>query len=246
MSPATPTYADVITRIQAVDGAVCQIVGDATDHPMWGLSLGSRDEQGKQVLITAGIHGDEPAGVEAALQFIEGFGTDYLDRFAFTVIPCANPSGLNARTRVTAAGKDINRSMSDDSVPESVTLRQAVHGHHFDIFFDLHEDYEATGYYMYEAQRQDQLLGARIVDTVRQIGSIDGAENTDEGLDMPISEGLFAVNPKWRDHGWSAWAYYEAADHVILTETPSTPWPLAQRVAAHHAALRLVLDHYGT
>lgn len=245
MSSATPIYADITTRMHGIDGADCRIVGDATGHPMWGLTLGTKDPNRKQVLLTAGIHGDEPAGVEAALQFLEGFGNEFLDRFTFTVIPCANPSGFEAGTRVNASGQDINRSMSDDSVPESVTLRRSVADTHFDIFFDLHEDYEATGYYMYEIQRQNQLLGAQIVEAVRQIGAIDGSENTDEGLDMPISDGLFAINPAWRQQGWSAWAYYEAADHAVLTETPSTAWPLKQRVAAHHVALRLVLEHYG-
>jgi hypothetical protein len=246
MSPAaSPRYADVIARIQDVEAATCEIIGDATGHPMWGVTFGTPAQDRWHVLLTGGVHGDEPAGVEAVVRFLEGFAAAYLERFTFHVIPCVNPSGYEAGTRLNGAGQDINRSMSDSDVIESITLRRMLQDRRFDIFFDLHEDYEATGYYMYEAQQQDRLLGAQIVETVKQeVGPIDSDANTDAGLDTPISEGLFGVNPKWREQGWSAYGYFKGANHGILPETPSTAWPLDQRVAAHHVALCIVLNHY--
>ena len=116
--------------------------------------------------------------------------------------------------------------MSDDEVAESVLLRRFIAGRQFDLFFDLHEDYEATGFCIYEGQREGRLLGGTLVDAIKSIGPVDGDENTDAGLDLPISEGLYGINPKWKDQGWSAYAYYESADHVVLCETPSTAWPL--------------------
>ena len=104
--------------------------------------------------------------------------------------------------------------MSDDEVSESVLLRRFIAGRQFDLFFDLDEDYEATGFYIYEGQREDRHLGGTLVDAIKSIGPVDGDENTDAGLDLPISEGLYGINPKWKDQGWSAYAYYESADHV--------------------------------
>ena len=49
--------------------------------------------------------------------------------------------------------------MSDDSVVESVLLRKLIAGKRFEVFSDHHEDYEATGYYIYVVQREDRLLG---------------------------------------------------------------------------------------
>jgi len=135
--------------------------------------------------MTGGVHGDEPAGIEAVLRFLEGPVEAYLDEFFFSVIPCVNPSGLDGGTRVNKAGQDINRGMSDDTVAESGLLRKFIKRQRYEVFFDHHEDYEATGYYMYEIERNDQLLGARIVEAVKAIGSIDSSENTDIGLDMP-------------------------------------------------------------
>lgn len=246
MNPSDPpqVYAQVVERLRALPGARAEVVGDATGHPMWGAVLGSDADDRIDVLMTAGVHGDEPAGVEAALQFFEGEGRAYLDRFRVRLVPCVNPSGFEARTRVNGNDVDINRSITADDVPEAACLRSLVEGRRYALFLDLHEDYDATGFYMYEIERQNRLLGGRIVDAIKQIGPIDGDDNEDEGKDEEISEGLFAIQEKWRDQGWSAWAYYEGADHAVLTETPSTAWDLQRRVDAHHAALRLVLDHY--
>jgi hypothetical protein len=191
--------------------------------------------------MTGGVHGDEPAGIEAVLRFLEGPVEAYLDDFFFNVIPCANPSGLDRHTRVNKTGQDINRGMSDDTVVESVLLRKFIEGKRYEVFFDHHE---ATGYYMYEIQRNNQLLGQRIIEAIKEIGPIDGEENTDAGLDMPISEGLFGVNPKWRGQGWSAYAYFENANHGVLCETPSTAWDLDRRVQVHRIAQTIILDHY--
>ena len=237
--------ADVVSRIEKLDSNFHQpaTIGEATGHPMWSVQMGEPGV-GRRVLMTGGVHGDEPASVEAVLQFLEGVTAEDVRHFHFDVIPCVNPSGYERNTRENAAGIDINRSMSHDDVIESVTLRKHIAGQHYDLFFDLHEDYEATGFYMYEAERQEKLLGPQVVEAVKQIGDIDSDENTDEGLDMPLSEGLFRINPAWRSMGWSAYAYFEGAEHAVLPETPSTPWPLQKRVDAHLRVLRLVLDHY--
>lgn len=244
--PVHLKYEDVIKRVEALDRSVVSIgrLGKTCTYDLYALKVGKRTEGRRAILMTGGVHGDEPAGVEAVLQFLEGPVEEYLDDYFFHVVPCANPSGLDAGTRVNGDGQDVNRSMSDDTVPESRLLRQFVNGHRYKVFFDHHEDYEATGYYMYEAEREDRLIGAEIVEAIKAVGPMDGDENTDEGLDLPISEGLYAINPEWRSAGWSAWAYYECSDHVILTETPSTAWDLDRRVKAHAIAQRMTLDHY--
>ena len=239
-------FDEVTRRLHAARGNAISVgdLGEAHGYPLLAAKVGQRTSDRLTVLMTGGVHGDEPAGVEAVLRFIEGPVEMYLDRFFFIVIPCVNPSGYERGTRANASGRDINRAMSDDRVVESVILRRFIAGRHFDLFFDHHEDYEATGFYIYEGQREDQLLGERMIEAIKLIGPVDGDENTDAGLDLPISEGLYGINPKWKDQGWSAYAYYQSADHVVLCETPSTAWPLDQRVDAHLTAVRIALDHY--
>ncbi|MEE2832397.1 MAG: hypothetical protein VYD18_08555 [Candidatus Latescibacterota bacterium] len=100
MSPDTTPprrYADVVARIKALEAARCEIVGDATGHPMWSLTFGNTGDDRIEVLLTGGVHGDEPAGVEAVLQFLEGFGAQYLDRFQLLCHPLRKPFRLRSR-----------------------------------------------------------------------------------------------------------------------------------------------------
>ena len=71
-----------------------------------------------RILITGGIHGDEPAGVEIALRLAEHLAAVYgedptvtslLDRVEIHILPVINPWGYEHRTRKSGSGIDINR-----------------------------------------------------------------------------------------------------------------------------------------
>lgn len=65
-----------------------------------------------RILIVGGIHGDEPGGVRVAELLIESLRSkpEYWRGRTVGVLACANPDGLRARTRVNAAGIDLNRN----------------------------------------------------------------------------------------------------------------------------------------
>jgi len=101
------------------------------------------------VHITSGVHGDEPAGPWALLSLVESglLNTD----FAYRLWPCTNPSGYRAGTRVNAEGQDVNRSFTDDvASPESRAIMAENRHRCFALALDLHEDFEADGFYCYE------------------------------------------------------------------------------------------------
>lgn len=101
------------------------------------------------VYLSAGIHGDEPAGPLALLEL--------LTRGAFhagvhwRLCPMLNPDGLRAGTRENAQGEDLNRDYWKRHTAE-------VRAHAAwleslgppDLFISLHEDWEANGFYFYE------------------------------------------------------------------------------------------------
>lgn len=71
-----------------------------------------------KILVTGGIHGNEPAGVEIALRLAEHLAAAYGDEQTITslldgveihIIPVINPWGYDRRTRKNATGIDINR-----------------------------------------------------------------------------------------------------------------------------------------
>ncbi|MDE2722360.1 MAG: peptidase, partial [Gemmatimonadota bacterium] len=63
-------YDAVVRRVEAVSGVDVQILGEVDGLPVLRVSAGRGDAP--VVYINGGTHGDEPAGVEAALAFLEG------------------------------------------------------------------------------------------------------------------------------------------------------------------------------
>jgi protein MpaA len=118
-----------------------------------------------KVLITAGIHGDEPAGVLALYKYLLSISLRELD-IEVCAFPCINPIGLLRNSRVSSGHFDLNRQMDPRSIaPEvrAVTSQLISLGQTFDVAFDLHEDNpavpcdfgpeaeQADGFYAYES-----------------------------------------------------------------------------------------------
>jgi protein MpaA len=101
------------------------------------------------VTISAGVHGDEPAGVWALLSLVRDGLLDA--RFSYRLWPCFNPTGFDAGTRTNAEGLDVNRSFGRGGTsPEAKAILTANRDRTYALSVDLHEDHEATGFYLYE------------------------------------------------------------------------------------------------
>ena len=110
----------------------------------------ARVSEGPTILLSTGIHGDEPAGPLAALAFLEsGPPSD----FNWLITPLLNPTGIALGTRENAAGLDLNRDYGQAQSPEiQAHLAWLAQQRCPDLFISLHEDYDATGFYLYEIQ----------------------------------------------------------------------------------------------
>lgn len=104
------------------------------------------------VVLAAGVHGDEPEGVEAALGLLESVtdGAQPLQRHRLIVLPCLNPSGLADGTRANRAGQDINRQFDVDSTPETAAVRAFLRANRPEVLVDLHTDAQAEKFYVIE------------------------------------------------------------------------------------------------
>ncbi len=96
------SYNDLTRRLGAVSSypdVRMETLGEFTTagqkYPLYLMHLGKPGPGKLGVTISAGMHGDEPAGVEAALKFLEmhAENSPLLSRFDFIVFPCDNPSG---------------------------------------------------------------------------------------------------------------------------------------------------------
>ena len=202
-----------------------------------------------RVALFAGTHGDEPAPVVTALEFLEQRRWTQSPSVAFSVFPCLNPTGYDLGTRENADGIDINRQFARDDVPEARTLRAAVANDSFDTFVDAHEDPEEVGFYTY-AFFSDSSWPRLIVEAVAELGPIIA---TPEADDNPVENGVVAHGDEstrderfreyMADGEWPLpfYLYDLGIRDFMTTETPGRI-DLATRVAMQHAARDRLVD----
>ena len=218
-----------------------ETVGVVDGYPIFCVSLGAGQGVKKNILITGGIHGDEPAGPASVLRFLERDNTHLLRCFKFLILPCINPYGYVHNTRENRGGVDLNRSFEETNIAEVDIVKETLAGQRFDFCIDFHEDWEAKGVYFYEAQRNERWIGPQITRQIEKIGPIDGEMGES---DLPIADGIFRVDPAWGEEGLAPYLFHFNADHVMVCETP-TSWSLDRRTAAHLTALDTALEILG-
>lgn len=198
---------------------------------------------GRRIYLSAGIHGDEPAGPLALLGLMRDGFFDGPDDW--TVCPALNPTGLAAGSRENAAGIDLNRDYFQQTSNEAAAHAAWIKARPVpDLFLSLHEDWETSGFYFYEInlgadrpERAMSILAAVSPWFPAQTGvDIDGHEPREPGW---IHHAATADVPE----GWPE-AIYLADLGCPLSFTFETPSKaaLADRVAAHRAAVRAACE----
>ena len=234
-------YTEITECLKRLD-VPTTLLGTVHGYPVHQICLAASSAQtARQVFITGGMHGDEPAGVETVLQFLERDNTPLLKDFSFLAIPCINPYGYVHNTRETRGGIDINRAFETDDVAEVAIVRKALGQTQFSLAVDFHEDYDATGFYLYEGKRDEKYIGPDLAAAAKTIGPVD-PEDTDTDKEAPnLAEGVYKVATSWGTQGLTPYLLHFHSEHVIISETP-TVWQLEQRVALHLTILGTALD----
>lgn len=132
-------------RAQAPELITVEMVGKSQkgeEIPLVKVSSGEGDKL--RMLYTGRIHGDEPAGTEALLYFLDQLVTvdslkQYLTKIDFYLMPMINIDGGENNTRQTANGTDLNRDMSKLDTPEAIAFHQAANKILPDVYMDMHE-----------------------------------------------------------------------------------------------------------
>ncbi|HUJ09152.1 MAG TPA: M14 family metallocarboxypeptidase [Verrucomicrobiae bacterium] len=239
-------YAEIVQRLRALTRYQWGVeqVGEVWGYPFFRL----RRQIGRSaptILLTAGIHGEEPGSVEGALRWLES-GEWAKWRVNWFVLPCINPYGWERNQRRNAQRRDINRQFRDThDCPEAELVKQLVRGRRFLFSVDLHEDVDAPGYYLYELAHAPQFVGERILQAVAKVIPL----NRDKVIDGHPATGLALIRRDARADSLSRrrrWpmAYHlflHCTDHILGSETP-VRFPLNQRAVAHSVALGTALN----
>ena len=251
-------YTKHIERYQPVT------VGNVGGYPILYLHLGWGD---KHILVSGGVHGDEPAGTIAALdliKFLYAFefrgSRSFMNDFQFHIFPCVNPWGYEHNKRKNADGVDINRDFEKFEAEESRIIADHLEklGHEFVFAMDMHEgspnekwkEFELSdnprGVWLYESCHDHSLrVGRRMIDALKA----DGFDVCDFDT---IYHDINSDGVVWYPEGMKSDDYaagnsldaYMWKNHTpqSFTSETCTTWSMEDRIRAQHVLVLAAME----
>ncbi len=227
-----PTYQELVHEWKALrethDIRVREVA--CVGAPRTLLCVDCGDATLPAIALSAGVHGDEPAGPLALLDLVRDERLD--PHFSYRIWPCLNPTGFDAGTRTNGDGIDVNRSFGrGGSSPEARAVVTANRDYKFVLSIDLHEDDETCGFYCYA---YGAAQGERLIAEVREreIAVDDNAcLRPDPRHEVEALGGL----------SYTLLLIRHATPAAFTFETPSND-RLRSRVATHVAAVEAALS----
>jgi len=196
----------------------------------------------RKIYLSSGIHGDEPAAPLAMCRLITE--NVWPEDAELWLCPCLNPAGFTVNTRENAKGDDLNRDYKHLNAPEIRAHTQWLQTlPALDFTIQLHEDWEAKGFYFYELKMDKKTTEPRrVLESVKAVcpidesSEIDGRKN-DRGLIVP------EMDPRLRDLWPEAfWLVMNKTKLSYTCEAPSD-FPIEIRVEALMRAVQSLLKH---
>src|SRR5882724_4667203 len=145
----------------------------------------------RRIYLSAGIHGDEPAGPIAALKLIQE--NQWPENLDLWFCPCLNPLGFALNTRENSKGFDLNREYLNPVAEEiAAHIAWLDRQPNFDLCLLLHEDWESHGFYLYEQNPDNKRsLAEPMIEAVSKVCPIDPNEIIE---DRPAKNGIIRPN----------------------------------------------------
>lgn len=257
-----PPYAELVAAWKSLRGThglrVREVACVGAPRTLLVVELGA--DGAPAVTLSSGTHGDEPAAPWALLSLVADRLLD--ERFAYRIWPCINPTGYAAHTRANAEGHDVNRSFSrGGTTPESRAIITSNRDRRFELAIDLHEDFEADGFYGFEplAPGARPHFAAAAVAAVEAAGlpiqdladiSFDLGSPPEARACQTIEHGTVTVDAREESRYFptglpmSLFLLRHACAAGLTFETPMLrPW--AERIAMHRIAVTTVLARAG-
>jgi murein peptide amidase A len=244
------SYLDFIYRLKKIlkDDAKLLTIGYIENlnkkYPFQKIIIGKNKP--KRILISAGIHGNEPAGVESIYSFLEsGSYRKYLNDWEITILPCINPYGFENNTRENHENKDLNRLFKDQFPPLEIILTKSIFKpSYFNVTIELHEDSDSYGYYLFQKSNlsDNYKLGLEIIKEIKDVIPI----NLDQTIDKMSSEkGIIKIKDIGEMDWWPMAGYSLAmkSGQCLTLESP-TKLAMRDRVRAHLTAIDKTLSYF--
>lgn len=230
-------FLETFGSVAAARGFIARTLCQTTAGPLVAWEKPSGESAG---YLSAGMHGDEPAGPLAALELLK---QGAFDDGRWLLCPALNPTGLAAGTRDNADGIDLNRDYLNRRTSEVKAHAAWLESLPCPpLFLSLHEDWESSGFYFYEIN-----LGDDRPDRAEVI--FQAVQPWFPPEPSALIDGHEVRAPGWIYHAAEAdlpddWpeAIFLAKRGCPLSFTYETPSAncLEDRVAAHIAAVRAI------
>ena len=163
-----------LARIRAFDGPRFVVSTAATLHhrdrayPMLAVRSRADGSDAPTLLVLAGVHGDERAGIVAVPAILEAWRST---RVRLVVVTPVNPVGASRRTRSGAMGKDINRDFLRFATPEARAVRDIFEEVRPAFVLSLHEGPQ-RGTFMFTNRHVEATLATALCDALAASGTL--------------------------------------------------------------------------
>jgi len=243
------SYAEVVHRLKSLmkhlDNLAIiklgQVYCSVESYDMFCIHISPIAKQNmKRICLSAGIHGDEPAGVEAILTFLENYH-EYATLFEGVeaiILPCDNPFGYERNIRSNADGLDLNQQFQDSNhTQETHWIKKAIGGRSFDLSLDFHEDVGAEGFYLWE--RKCPALKSITDEIIKRMAQKYPIEGKPDIEGFPNIRGVVSLDKESLAKGWTREQYLfrHGTKYCLTFETP-VKMPMQRRVEMHLSALK--------
>ena len=240
----TEVYSKRLLAAASQAGFKAEFYGTAGDTALPVLTRRSDVPGAPEIYLSAGVHGNEPAGPMALLELLRRKA--FPDGLNYLLFPLVNPVGLAAGTRENGDGIDLNRDYGlAAQAPETRAQLAWIKERSFDLVICLHEDDDGEGFYLY-AHCEDSAphdYPALALKVAEPWTGIDLREEIDA---MPACNGLMAPPDSVlaRDRPDLPEAlrlrFYHGSRFTFTTETPSR-LDLPRRIGAQCAVVSAIL-----
>lgn len=236
-------FHDEICDAGKVKGFKCEAFARISGYEHFALTRRGTGS-GSQIYLSAGIHGDEPAGCLAILHLLRNLEFD--EHNDWFLCPALNPQGLSNNTRENADGVDLNRDYRwPVSAEVKAHIRWLAGTPPCRLYLSFHEDWEAEGFYLYELSNCAAPSIARPI--LRAAGAVMPLEQKAVVDEHPLASPGYIAHPPEADdpeHWPEAIYHLSRSPHLSYTfETPSRR-PMKVRVAAHVRSAEIALEAF--